>query len=321
MTRLQVLVERDILTAEEHRMLSQRFPAVEFALAADEAAWLALAPAAAVIFAKNIPPDALARAGRLRWLQAGTAGVDGLLRRGLAGRDVLLTNARGAHGTPIAEQILAMALCFATRMHWLLRARPEDRAVHNRVIGEKFELAGQTILVLGLGDIGGTLAAKAAALGMRVLGVRRSGTAHPACERVYRPAALLEALPGADHVALCLPLTDETRRLISAPELRAMRPTAYLYNVGRGASIDGAALRQALREGWIAGAGLDCVEPADTPAPDDPLWTMENVILGRHTSGSSPYNSGRIAAIFADNLTRFLAGQPLLNVVDRRRGY
>lgn len=321
MSQITIVVEAAILATEQQAQLRARFPAVAFAFAADDAAWRALAPTADVIFAKNVPADALVSAERLRWLQAGTAGVDGLLRRGLAERDVLLTNARGAHGTPIAEQILAMALAFASGLHLLLRAQPADRRVHERVIGEKFELAGQTLLVLGLGDIGGTLAEKACALSMRVLGVRRSGAPHPACERVYRPEALLEALPLADHVALCLPLTYETRHIMSARELRAMRPTAYLYNVGRGASIDGAALRQALGEGWIAGAGLDCVEPVDIPAPDDPLWTMEQVILGRHTSGSSPYNGERIAAIFAANLDRFLAGKPLQNVVERARGY
>jgi phosphoglycerate dehydrogenase-like enzyme len=138
---------------------------------------------------------------------------------------------------------------------------------------------------------------------------------------VYTPDRLHEALPLADHVALCLPLTGETRAVIGEAELRLMKRSAHVYNVGRGASLEGKALRRALAEGWIAGAGLDCVDPSDVPADDDPLWGMENVILSHHTSGSSPSNSRRITEIFAGNLRRFLAREELVNVVTRERGY
>jgi phosphoglycerate dehydrogenase-like enzyme len=156
---------------------------------------------------------------------------------------------------------------------------------------------------------------------MRVLGVRRSGAPHPACEMVVTPDRLHELLPVADHVAVCLPLTGETRAIISESELRLMKGSAHVYNVGRGPAIEGQALRRALAEGWIAGAGLDCVEPSDVPADDDPLWNMENVILSHHTSGSSPYNSRRITDIFVENLRKYRAGAPLSNVVTRERGY
>jgi len=122
-------------------------------------------------------------------------------------------------------------------------------------------------------------------------------------------------------VALCLPLTTATSGIIGESQLRSMKPSAYVYNVGRGEAIDGAALRQALAEGWIAGAGLDCMAPSDTPPADDPLWQMPNVILGLHTSGSSPHNSRRITDIFMANLERYLAGQPLENVIDAEAGY
>jgi phosphoglycerate dehydrogenase-like enzyme len=275
---------------------------------------------ARVIGAQGITAEAVAAARHLRWFQAGTAGVERILRL-LEGREVIVTNARGAHGIPMAENVLAMALCFATRLHLFLRTQRARGRLGRRVIAEKWELHGQTMLVLGLGDVGGTLAQKASALGMHVLGVRRSGRAHPHCQAVYPPHRLAEALPLADHVAVCLPLTDQTRAILGEPELRLMKRTAHLYNVGRGASIEGGALRRALAEGWIAGAGLDCVDPADVPADDDPLWDMENVILSHHTSGSSPYNSHRITDIFMENLRRYLAGQPLENVVNRRHGY
>src|SRR5687768_11268386 len=153
----------------------------------------------------------------------------------------------------MAENILTMALCFATRMHRMIRGQTSRAKIGREVIVEKWELEGQTMLVLGLGDIGGTLAHKAKALGMRVLGVRRSGEGHEACERVLTPDRLHEALPEADHVACCLPLTGETKAILGEAELRLMKRSAHIYNVGRGASIEGTAMRRALTEGWIAG--------------------------------------------------------------------
>ncbi len=318
---MNVLVGAEPIALADRERMASRCSRAHFTFALTPAEMLAAAPGAEVIFAKGIPREVLAAATQLRWVQAGTAGVDGLIRQGLRERDVLLTNARGAHGIPMAENILTMALCFATRMHLMIRSQRTRGRIGRQVIRDKWELHGQTMLVLGLGDIGGTLAQKARALGMRVLGVRRSGRSHQHCDAVYRPEGLPEALPQADHVALCLPLTEETRGVIGERELRLMKPTAHIYNVGRGASIDGDALRQALAEGRIAGAGLDCVAPSDTPADDDPLWDMDNVILSMHTSGSSPYNSQRITDIFLDNLERYLAGAPLVNVVDQRLGY
>jgi phosphoglycerate dehydrogenase-like enzyme len=304
---------------EDRRRMEAAFPDVTFEFAEGAAAALAAAPSAEVIFSKSV--DALASAPVLRWFQAGTAGVDRAVRL-LEGRpEVVVTNARGAHGVPMAENILTMALCFATRMHRLIRTQPQRTKIGREVIAEKWELEGQTMLVLGLGDIGGTLAHKARALGMRGLGVRRSGEPHPDCERVLRPDRLHEALPEADHVACCLPLTGETRAIIGEAELRLMKKTTHVYNVGRGASIEGKAMRRALTEGWIAGAGLDCVDPTDVPADDDALWGMENVILSHHTSGSSPYNSRRITDIFLENLGRYVRGEPLMNVVSRELGY
>jgi phosphoglycerate dehydrogenase-like enzyme len=262
----------------------------------------------------------LAAAERLRWVQAGTAGVELLLAAGLVERGVLLTNASGAHGVPMAELILSMMLAFATGLHTLIRAQEACQWIQEQIIQTKFELEGQTLCVLVLGDIGGTLAHKAQRLGMRVVGVRRSGRPHPAVAHVFDRTGLHQTLALADHVALCLPLTAATQGMIGAAELRAMRPRAYIYNVGRGASLEPEALLQALDEGWIAGAGLDVTSP-EPPPPDSPLWAMPNVILSQHTSGSRPFNADHITRIFAANLARFLAGEPLQQVVDPGRGY
>jgi phosphoglycerate dehydrogenase-like enzyme len=314
-----VLIGEDIGPANLARLRDQ-FPQVTFHLCHTDAEWLAVAPAAQVIFSKRFPAAALEAAHALRWVQAGTAGVERLLHAGLPGRNVTITNASGAHGDPISEQILSHMLAFATGLHTLVRAQLAHRHIQAEIMRTKFELAGQTLCVVGLGDIGGTLARKAKALGMHVIGVRRSTRPAPGVDQMVVAGHLPMALAEADHVALCVPLTPDTHHLVGEAELRAMRSTAYIYNVGRGASIDSAALIQALREGWIAGAGLDVTDPEPVPA-DSPLWDMPNVILAQHTSGTSPHNANRITAIFAANLERYLAGAPLQNVIDPGRGY
>ncbi|MCB0185936.1 MAG: D-2-hydroxyacid dehydrogenase, partial [Caldilineaceae bacterium] len=277
--------------------LRQAHPDLEVRYCIEPEAYLANVPDAEIIFSKQFPPGTLDLAQTLRWIQAGTAGVNHLLAAGIADRDIILTNARGAHGTPIAEQTLALIFAFANRLPTLIRAQDAQKHVAKQVIAEKFEVAGQTLLVIGLGDIGGTLAQKAKLLGMRVLGVRRTTEPFAGLDAQYTPEQLLEALPQADHVALCLPLTDATTAIVGEQELRAMKPTAHIYNVGRGASIAPDALLRALQEGWIAGAGLDCTDPEPLPA-DSPMWDLPNVILAQHTSGSSPYNADRITQIF-----------------------
>lgn len=314
-----VLIGEDVGDANLAR-LREAHPNCDFRLCLDEESFLAVAPEAEIIFTKRFPAQTPDVATRLRWVQAGTAGVDRLLRLGLHGRDIVLTNATGAHGVPMAEQILAMMLAFATGLHSLIRAQTQHAHVAKEVIRTKFELAGQTLCVVGLGDIGGTLAQKALRLDMRVLGVRRSGTPFPGLHAQYTPDGLHEALSKADHVALCLPLTPATTAMIDEAELRAMRPSAYIYNVGRGASIAREPLLRALQEGWIAGAGLDVTDPEPLP-PDSPLWEMPNVQLGQHTSGSSPYNAERITDIFLDNLARYRRGEPLRNLIDTAAGY
>lgn len=312
------LIGEDIGAANLARLRSD-FPTVDIRFCLDASEFVSAAADAQIIFSKSFPAGSLAGATHLRWVQAGTAGVDRVIA-GLAGRDVLLTNASGAHGVPMAELVLGMMLGFAAGLHTAIRGPADYHAPRAQILREKFELEGQTLCVLGLGDIGGTLARKAQALGMRVIGVRRGNDPFPYVDAQVTPDRLLEVLPQADHLALCLPLTSETVGIVGAAELAAMKSSAYIYNVGRGSSIDPDALIAALQAGRIAGAGLDVTEPEPLPA-DSPLWALPNVILSRHTSGSSPFNADRITAIFAENLRRYLAGEPLLHRVDRLLGY
>lgn len=316
---LVVLIGEDIGPANLDRLRSQ-FPTVEFHFCKEEAEWMEIAPKANIILSKRWPAEAMRQTSMLQWVQAGTAGVDHLLRSDLPARGVTITNSSGAHGDPISELILSHMLAFATGLDIAIRAQSQRRAIQKDVAKRKFELNGQTLLVIGLGDIGGSLARRAAHLGMRVIGVRRSNRPAEGVEKLYSPEELHAALAEADHVALCLPLTNDTRHLIGADELRVMRSTAYIYNVGRGGSIDEAALVSALKTGVIAGAGLDVTDPEPIPA-DSPLWDMENVIVSQHTSGLSPHNSRRVTDLFAANLERYLAGEPLLQLIDTTRGY
>ncbi|MFP3897197.1 MAG: D-2-hydroxyacid dehydrogenase [Anaerolineales bacterium] len=319
MTELVVLIGEDVGQDNLERM-REAYPDVQFLFCPHEDDFIAAAPRAHIIFTKHLPAEAVKRASQLVWVQAGTAGVNHLLDAGLGERDLLLTNASGAHGVPMAELILGMMLAFATGLNALMRAQREHARVREEIRAQKFELEGQTLCVLGLGDIGGTLARKAGNLGMYVLGVRRSARRFPHVDEQYGPHQLLDIFPRADHVALCLPLTSETEGIVGERELRTMKSSAYIYNVGRGPSIDREALLRALSETWIAGAGLDVTDPS--PLPDDsPLWDAPNVILSQHTSGSSPYNADRITSIFMENLGRYLRDEPLMNVVDVELGY
>ncbi|GAC1431622.1 MAG: D-2-hydroxyacid dehydrogenase [Chloroflexota bacterium] len=312
----------------------QAFPDLRIVHAPDEESARRSMPEAEVILAQDMPRALLQAAARVRWMQSVSAGVEGWFHPELQERAILLTNASGVHGTPIAEVILGMALCFATGLHTLIAAqraphhgRPVEGGpaddVRDAVSRQKFELAGQTMGVVGLGAIGDATARKAHALGMRVLaGRRHPGEAPPYVDRLLGAGRqdLEVLLRESDHVAICLPLTPDTDGLIGEGDLRHMKPTAYIYNVGRGATIVPDALYRALRDGWIAGAGLDVTVP-DPPDHASPLWTLPNVILSQHTSGGSPRQPERVINLFIDNLRRYRGGEPLVNQVDQRLRY
>lgn len=301
--------------------LRAEFPAVAFHADFGPNAGAPVTAGTEALFCARLREEDLPCYPALRWVQVWSAGVEHLPFRWLQERGVTLTNASGAHGPQISENILGLMLAFATRLPTLLEAQRQRLADRHNVWQEKFVLDGATLLIAGLGGIGSALAPRAKALGMRVLGVRRGENPPPeGVEEIVPRDGLLDGLARADHVALCLPLTPETTGFLGERELRAMKPSAYLYNAGRGKSVQKDALVHALREGWIAGAGLDVTDPEPLP-PDDPLWEMPNVILTQHTSGSSPANTKRVLAIFRENLRRFLKGEPLMNVVDYGRGY
>ncbi|MEW5935484.1 MAG: D-2-hydroxyacid dehydrogenase, partial [Bacillota bacterium] len=279
---------------------------------------------AEVIYGTSLSGAAAARARRLKWVHAPAAGVDRLLSPELVASPVVVTCSRGLHAHSLSEHAFALMLALARRLpeFW------EDRGHRRWQRREGRVLAGGTLLVVGLGAVGTEVARKGLAFGMCVLAVRRSppGTAghhsgSPAgVEEVAGPESLLRLLARADWVVLCVPLTTETRGMIGRRELEAMKPTAFLINLARGEVVDEPALVEALKTGRIAGAGLDVFATEPLP-PQSELWDLPNVVITPHMGGSMEDYEGHALQIFLDNLRRFLTGQPLLNVVDKRRGY
>jgi D-2-hydroxyacid dehydrogenase (NADP+) len=258
----------------------------------------------------------LAAAPNLRWFQATSAGVDELIGAGFGGRGVAVTTSSGVHATPIGEFALHLMLMFAKQATRSLNAQSQRR--WQRLTPS--ELRDATVGIVGLGHIGSEVARLAKSFGCRVLAAdRASGDAGPADE-LLALAELPRLLAESDYVVLSLPLSTETRHLIGEAELRAMKSSAVLVNICRGAVVDEAALVRALREGWIAGAGLDVFEREPLPAESE-LWGMENVVISAHVSGATTHYFERAVPIFCENLRRYLDGRPLLNAIDPERGY
>ena len=256
----------------------------------------------------------LDRAAKLRFIQAIGAGTDQFPRDELATRGIRLASARGVNARAVAEHAMALILALSRR---LPEARDNQaRRVWRGMIGDlsqrEDELGGKTLLVVGLGDIGGRLARLGKAFDMRVVGLRRdpslgSGKA----DAVHPMSALKSVLPDADFVVLTCPLTEETENLIDAEALARMKPSSYLVNVARGRVVDEAALVEALGARRIAGAGLDVTAEEPLP-PISPLWGMEHVLVTPHTAGETRHYEDNVIEILRDNLERLWRGQSQL---------
>ncbi len=264
----------------------------------------------------QFPRNLLGRTSRLKWIQVMSAGVDRLSEEILKSPIRIVTTS-GLHGTPMGEVVLEMMLMFAKDAPACLQMK---QAKEWRRYKPKL-LKGQTVGILGLGSIGKEIARLCGALGMKVIGLRRSaGPPVTEVDRVYPREQLHQFLAESDFVVLALPLTKETQGLIGERELRGMKPSAYLINVARGAVVDEGALIRALEEKWIAGAGLDVFIQEPLP-PDSRFYDLPNVIFSPHISGEMPDYESRATEIFCENLKRYIAGEPFLHEVDRAKGY
>lgn len=268
------------------------------------------------VVAGRLSPAAFARARRLRWVHTWAAGPDSALYPEMVESAVTLTSSKGNGAVPLAEHaMMLMLLLNRHAMRWIdaQRERRWESFPHP-------ELQGLTVGIIGLGHSGQDLALKAKAFHMRVLGMRRTPQPTPNVDELFPQEDLHRLLGASDFVVVTAPRTVETAGMLGEAEFHAMRSTAYYICFSRGGIADDAALERALREGWIAGAGLDA--HGQEPLPEDsPFWTTPNTIVTPHNGATTPFTRGRGAAIFVENLRRFHNGQPLENVVDKRVGY
>jgi len=257
-------------------------------------------------------------APNLRWFQAMNAGLERLDRAGILQRGFAVTNGSGLASSAIAEWCMAAMFALAKQFPGYTRNQQESRWEYVR---GGYALEGKTCGVVGLGAIGRETARRARAMGMRVIASRRTVEGDdPDCDALMPYSELPSLLAQSDFVVLCVPLTRETHHLIDAAALKTMKPTASILNIARGDVIDQAALVDALREGTIASAALDVTSPEPLPA-DDPLWSLPNVLITPHVSSASDRRQGTAAALFLDNLKRYLANEPLRNLARPELGY
>jgi phosphoglycerate dehydrogenase-like enzyme len=290
----------------------------------EEGEFLAMLGEAEVLydFPRGHVEDLVEVAPKLRWVQGSMAGAGEVAQKaGLGESDVLVTTASGIYSGPLAEFVLMAMLQHAKELDNLR----DDKAGKVWRQGAVGTLENKTLCVVGMGSIGRAIAGRARPFGMRVVGVKRTvredDEAFDYADELYPTAKLGAALSEADYVAVTLPGTPETRRLLDAEAITAIKQGAYFANVGRGSVVDEAALVEALQSGHLSGAALDVFEVEPLPE-ESPLWGLDNVIVSAHTTDVVPdlINAAQ-TDLFCENLRRYLAGEELLNVLDKRLLY
>jgi phosphoglycerate dehydrogenase-like enzyme len=286
----------------------------------------------------KITPAILANAGQLRWVQSFTASLEHYIFPALAEHPSALTNMRGLFSDVIADQVLGYVICFARNLHIYIRNQLERKwepvggesarvsfaagpGVVNPIDLAHLHLSDQTLGVVGFGAIGSEIARRAKAFGMRVVAIdAKRADGSPEVEWIRQPDRLGDLLAESDFVVIAAPHTPATAKMFGREQFRRMKPTAYLINIGRGAIVDLAALTDSLRNGEIAGVALDVFETEPLPA-DHSLWDFTNVILTPHVAGYSPRIAQRHLGVLLKNVRRFVAGQPLMNLVDKQKWF
>jgi phosphoglycerate dehydrogenase-like enzyme/glyoxylase-like metal-dependent hydrolase (beta-lactamase superfamily II) len=270
--------------------------------------------------------DIVRNGKKLRWIQVAHAGVEKDISPELQNSKIVLTNTQRLYGPHVADQAFALLLSLtrglAKGLHAEGNAKASDHWDWLKTGIKPQELHGKTMLVVGLGGIGTQIARRAHAFGMRVMAVDPN-------EKIQRPdfvfsldrpAKMKKLLPKADVVVLACPLTKETKGMMGAGEFKAMKKTAYFINIARGGIVKTEDLVEALKTKQIAGAGMDVTDPEPLPS-DHPLWKLPNVAISPHIGGQSPEGKERQWRLYRENLRRFVAGEPLLCVVDKEKGY
>ncbi len=264
------------------------------------------------------PRNLLQRAPHVKWIQAMSAGVDGLIGSEVWQSDIIITGVSGIHAVPISEYVLMTMLMFAKQSPRAFR----QQLKHEWKRYTPGLLKARTVGIIGLGHIGREIARLAKAFGMKVLAVDELRGTRPArnVDKMVPQGGMIELFKESDYVVSSVPLTPTTHNLIGEKQLKAMKKSAYLINVSRGGIVDEEALIKALEGKWIAGAGLDVTVREPLP-PESPLWQFENVIITPHSSGGQEEYIQLATALFCENLKRYIAGKKLINLINRKRGY
>lgn len=324
MNRFKILISFDLpsIYVEQIRNVSPNVDVVE---SKDKKEALQLIEDGDILYAGFFSKELFLAAKKLKWIQTSGAGVEGFLFPEVVNSQVIVTNAGGVHPTPVSEHVLGMMLCFCRKLHIFIRNQTEkkwERAESWTSTEQIGELSGKTLGIIGLGRIGTEIATKAKCLGMKVIATKRdpSHTPMTSVDWLIRPADLNELLTESDFTVLSLPLTKETQGMIGEAQLKSMKQTGILINVSRGKIIQEDKLIEALKQGWIAGAGLDTFENEPLPEKSE-LWNFKNVIITPHIAGLTPYYMERLTDIFCENLNHFIRNEPMINVVDKTHGY
>jgi phosphoglycerate dehydrogenase-like enzyme len=270
-------------------------------------------------------PEQLGIARNLRWIHSPAAAVHQFLFSEFVNSDVILTNAREVHGAVVAEQVIAMIFAMAKRIPQATRFQQQRIWGQENIWeldGGPREIAGATLGLVGLGSIGRNVARHAAGLGMRVIAVRQhvDGPKPESVHEVLPTSRINEMLSAADYIVLAAPVTPATQHMIGREQLAKMNSDAFLINVGRGSLIDEPALIETLRKRKIGGAALDVFDREPLPV-ESPFWDLDNLLIMPHTAGMSAKLWERHYTLFSENLRRYLSGQPLLGLVDKKAGY
>jgi len=302
--------------------LRRDFPQHTFIDAWDRETLRRVLPQADIAFTPFVDADIFPSLTRLRWVQSPAVGVGGLMYPEIRASDVTITTARGIRARSMAEHVLGVTIALARRFPAAMRAQVAHRWQQDELESAVRTLQGRRLGIVGLGAIGTEVARIAAPFGVRVSAIRRhvDRPKPEGVDDVFPPERLLDLLATSDVVLIAAPHTSETKQLIGAREVAAMKRGAFLVNVARGRLVDDAAVIDALRSGRLGGAALDVFthEPLNA---DSPYWDLPNVIVTPHVSGAMQDYWTPLVELFAENLRRFERGESLLNVVDKAAGY
>ena len=330
------LARKKLLIATHHRLelwiapkwfadrLRKEFTEFEVVRIANDAVVEKL-PDTEIVFTFSLSPEQLGIARNLRWIHSPAAAVHQFLFSEFVNSDVILTNAREVHGAVVAEQVTAMIFAMAKRIPQATRFQQQRIWGQENIWeldGGPREIAGATLGLVGLGSIGRNVARHAAGLGMRVIAVRQhvDGPKPESVHEVLPTSRINEMLSAADYIVLAAPVTPATQHMIGREQLAKMKSGAFLINVGRGSLIDEPALIETLRKRKIGGAALDVFDREPLPV-ESPFWDLDNLLIMPHTAGMTAKLWDRHYTLFSENLRRYLSGQPLLGLVDKKAGY